>query len=396
MNKNFQANQNNNLINNKNNDFIYVLVFNAVSNVKNSNKSKEIKLKIIRIIIKIIENIIEAELKKVDSEKYRKIKVTNPNISLIFDIKGNYEFFKSLGFNEKFFGQDLCLYLPKNKVNIPLFYKLISFIELLSLDFQDINNSQNYFELNNQNQINFQNNHNNNQFNHNNNQINIMNLGIMGNNNLGNNFNMRRSPSNQGAKILKETGPERYQRALKFNKTPNNKNLLNINQNKNKINNNIGPNIHTLNDFNQNQLNNNFINLDNNILNKDEIGKKCLYLTNDFRAKNNLPLLKWDDSIWRIAYTHSKNMGDKVVPFGHNGFNQRIKQFPFHYRMACENVFMCLGYAYNTIAFEAIKGWINSPGHRKNLLSHTTHCAIATYVAKNGAYYLTQMFVSKI
>ena len=74
---------------------------------------------------------------------------------------------------------------------------------------------------------------------------------------------------------------------------------------------------------------------------RDEIGKRCLQLTNEFRAKNKLPPLKWDDSIWRISYTHSKNMGDKKVPFGHKGFNERIRQFPFHFSLACENVFMC-------------------------------------------------------
>ena len=85
-------------------------------------------------------------------------------------------------------------------------------------------------------------------------------------------------------------------------------------------------------------------------------------------------------------------MGDNIIPFGHNGFNNRLSQFPFHYSTACENVFKCFGCHKNTVAFEVVNGWINSPGHRKNLLSNTTHCAIATYISKNGTYYLTQMF----
>ena len=379
--------------NDNNNDFIYVLVFKAVTNVTNSGRSNELKVKIIRTIINIFQNIIDSELRNQNSEIFRKIQITNPNFSLIFDVKGNYEFFKSLGFNEKYFGEDLCLYLPKENINIPLFYKLISFIELLTLDLQDNNNSQNYFEQN-QNQINFQNNNINNmnsQLN-NNNQMNYIHFGIIiGNNNfnLGNNFNMLRPPSNEGAKILKETGQERYQRALKFTNNPNNMKIK-----ENKINN-FYPNVQTFNYFNQNKFNNNFSNINNNTLNQDEIGKKCFQLTNNFRAQNNLPPLVWDDSIWRISYTHSKNMADKIVPFGHNGFNQRLKQFPFSYKLAYENVFKCLGYGGNKVAFVAIKGWINSPGHRKNLLSNTTHCAIATYISKNGEYYLTQMFARK-
>ena len=358
---NFKINQNNNFANyNNNDDFIYLLVFKAITNLTNSGKTNDLKIKIIRTIIKIFQNIITSELTNKDSENYRKIRVTNPDISLIFDIKGNYEFFKSLGFNEQYFGEDLCLYLPRKNINIPLFYKLISFIELISLNFQD--NSQNYYELKNQNNNNFNNNFNNNisHFN-NNNQINIIHIKIIRNNNMnsGNNFNIIKFPFNQ------------------------NQNMNNWNH---------GSNIQKFNGFNQFQFNNNFQNKNNNILAKDEIGIKCFHLTNNFRANNNLPPLIWDDSIWRISYTHSKNMGDNIVPFGHNGFNNRLSQFPFHYSTACENVFKCFGYHKNTIAFEAVNGWINSPGHRKNLLSNTTHCAIATYISKNGTYYLTQMF----
>jgi uncharacterized protein YkwD len=124
----------------------------------------------------------------------------------------------------------------------------------------------------------------------------------------------------------------------------------------------------------------------------DLIGKKCLELTNEFRLKNNLPKLVWDDSIWAISYTHSENMGKKKVPFSHNGFDQRIAKFPFVYYSAGENVFMAQGYSQYIIAEQAVNGWINSPGHRKNLLGNFSHCAIATYLNERGEFYLTQMF----
>ena len=93
--KNFCRNNNNNLINNNkdNNNYIYELAFNAITNISNSSKSNEVKNKIVRMIIKIFENIIKAEIKKENSQSFRKIQITNPNISLIFDTKGNYEFF---------------------------------------------------------------------------------------------------------------------------------------------------------------------------------------------------------------------------------------------------------------------------------------------------------------
>ena len=441
--------QNSNIIKNNNNndkdndnEFIYELVFNAVSNVSNSDKTNEIKIKIIRIIIKIIENIVKAVTKNEDSEKFRRIKISNPNISLIFEINGIYDFIKLLGFEENFYEQDLYLYLPKNNLNIPLFLKLLSYIELLLLNFQENEDSEtNYYESNEEKDINniLKNNYDiNNTESINSNKINNIEDNKKENDNnqnnkdilqilketrsvrlgyndtnmeYGDNWNIRpQGPSREGAQILKETGKQRYQNALLYS---NNINYNGNNWNMNNFKNNFKPNIHTFNDFNQFSSNENnkfckeekkrtmtlndleFQNPTDMRVCRDEIGKKCLELTNIFRAKNKLPPLKWDDSIWRISYTHSKNMGEKKVPFGHKGFNQRIKQFPFYYSLACENVFMCHGYSQYSIAQNGVDGWINSPGHRKNLLSNTTHCAIATYRTSSGAFYLTQMFARK-
>ena len=63
--------------------------------------------------------------------------------------------------------------------------------------------------------------------------------------------------------------------------------------------------------------------------------------------------------------------------------------------MAYENVFMSWGYREYAVAPAAVNGWINSPGHKKNLLSDTTHCAIASYISRRGEFYLTQMFARK-
>jgi len=415
-------------INKKDDNFIYELVFNIVSNISNSDKPSDIKIKIIRILTKLIENILKAETLGKDSEKYRRVKITNPNISLLFDIKGNYEFIKLLGFEEEFYNEELCLYLPKENLKIPLFQEVLSYIELLLLNFEE-NFENNYYESSENNKIeedekeqsnNFnnieedidiENNiHEDNNINNINNSNNINNIddynGLdikeilkntkdvrLGNNNnnleYGDNWNIRPAgPSREGARILRQTGQERYRKALQF--TNNNSG------NNNKINdNNFHPNIHTFDDFNNYGNSSSFKSNDKFSTVKDDIGKKCLELTNQFRAKNKLPPLKWDDSIWKISLTHSKNMGDGKVPFGHKGFNERIKQFPFHFSLACENVFMCQGYTEYSIAENAVNGWINSPGHRKNLLSNTNFCAIATYRTSSGAYYLTQMFARK-
>ena len=414
-------------IDKKDDNFIYELVFNIVSNISNSDKPNDIKIKIIRILTKLIENILKAETFGKDSEKYRRVKITNPNISLLFDIKGNYEFIKLLGFEEEFYNEELCLYLPKENLKIPLFQEVLSYIELLLLNFEE-NFENNYYEssennkieedekeLNNninniEEDIDIENNiHEDNNISNSDNINNVNNIDDynnmdikeilkntkdvrLGNNNnleYGDNWNIRPAgPSREGARILRQTGQERYRKALQFSN--------NNSGNNNKMNdNNFHPNIHTFDDFNNYGNSSSFKSNDKFSTVKDEIGKKCLELTNQFRAKNKLAPLKWDDSIWKISLTHSKNMGDGKVPFGHKGFNERIKQFPFHFSLACENVFMCQGYSEYSIAENAVNGWINSPGHRKNLLSNTNFCAIATYRTSSGAYYLTQMFARK-
>ena len=414
-------------IDKKDDNFIYELVFNIVSNISNSDKPNDIKIKIIRILTKLIENILKAETFGKDSEKYRRVKITNPNISLLFDIKGNYEFIKLLGFEEEFYNEELCLYLPKENLKIPLFQEVLSYIELLLLNFEE-NFENNYYESSENNKIEEDEKESNNNINnieedidienniHEDNNIsnsdNINNVNNiddynnmdikeilkntkdvrLGNNNnleYGDNWNIRPAgPSREGARILRQTGQERYRKALQFSN--------NNSGNNNKMNdNNFHPNIHTFDVFNNYGNSSSFKSNDKFSTVKDEIGKKCLELTNQFRAKNKLAPLKWDDSIWKISLTHSKNMGDGKVPFGHKGFNERIKQFPFHFSLACENVFMCQGYSEYSIAENAVNGWINSPGHRKNLLSNTNFCAIATYRTSSGAYYLTQMFARK-
>ena len=59
---------------------------------------------------------------------------------------------------------------------------------------------------------------------------------------------------------------------------------------------------------------------------------------------------------------------EAVVPFGHAGFSHRVSQFPFHVNSAAENVAMSHGFSSRQVAKIAVDGWIDSPGHRRNLL----------------------------
>jgi len=124
----------------------------------------------------------------------------------------------------------------------------------------------------------------------------------------------------------------------------------------------------------------------------DEIGREALRLTNEFRATQGLPPLKWHQALCEIGKEHSKNMGDGKVAFGHDGFNERVAKYPFQPLAAAENVAMSRGISSVQVAKVGVDGWIQSPGHRKNLLSNCNYCGIGVYENAQGAYYLTQLF----
>jgi uncharacterized protein YkwD len=82
-------------------------------------------------------------------------------------------------------------------------------------------------------------------------------------------------------------------------------------------------------------------------------------------------------------------MGVGKVPFSHDGFSDRANKVPFFKRSFSENVAYNMGCA--DAVETAVRGWINSPGHRKNMLATNTVCGIAVYNA-GGRYYFTQLF----
>jgi len=122
----------------------------------------------------------------------------------------------------------------------------------------------------------------------------------------------------------------------------------------------------------------------------NNIGKEALRLTNEFRAEQGLQPLLWSQPMADVGLVHSRDMGDGRVPFSHQGFHERVKQFPHRSVSAAENVAMSHGLS--SVAKTAVDGWIDSPGHRKNLLSKHRWCGIGVYRNASGAYYLTQLF----
>lgn len=94
------------------------------------------------------------------------------------------------------------------------------------------------------------------------------------------------------------------------------------------------------------------------------IGKSVLNLTNQYRERYNLTSLQWAPRLADIALEHSRNMAQRGR-LSHDGFAERVMRFP--HSTAAENV--ACNNDFSDPASIAVNGWIQSPGHRQNMIS---------------------------
>lgn len=116
---------------------------------------------------------------------------------------------------------------------------------------------------------------------------------------------------------------------------------------------------------------------------------------NQYRKSHQLPPLALDDRINVQARAHSDAMASGRVPFSHNGFEERIKLISrsIPYRSAAENVAYNQGYS--DPVQQAVEGWINSPGHRKNMEGNFDLTGVGVSKNAKGEYYFTQIFIKR-
>lgn len=120
--------------------------------------------------------------------------------------------------------------------------------------------------------------------------------------------------------------------------------------------------------------------------------QEVIRLVNEIRLENGLKALSYDWELSRVARIKSQDMKDNRY-FAHNSpvygtpF-QMIKNFGISYRSAGENI--AKGYS---TPQAVVNGWMNSSGHRANILNgNYTHIGVG-YVS--GGHYWTQMFIRK-
>ncbi|WP_280769109.1 CAP domain-containing protein [Salipaludibacillus daqingensis] len=117
--------------------------------------------------------------------------------------------------------------------------------------------------------------------------------------------------------------------------------------------------------------------------------KQILELTNGIRRKHDLSSLAWHDGAAQTAFLHSEEMYE-LNYFSHTSENEgelsdRLIKQDVSYRMAAENIA-----AKYVDGIAAVEGWLNSEGHRVNLLNDDlTHLGVGVYED-----YYTQNFIS--
>jgi len=123
--------------------------------------------------------------------------------------------------------------------------------------------------------------------------------------------------------------------------------------------------------------------------------REVVELVNRERAQRGLAPLKVDVGLSRVACVKSEDMRDNGY-FSHESPTygspfDMMRKFGIRFRTAGENI--AAGYP---TPEEAVKGWMNSSGHRANILSSQfTHIGVG--YAKGGPYghYWTQQFIGK-
>jgi uncharacterized protein YkwD len=118
---------------------------------------------------------------------------------------------------------------------------------------------------------------------------------------------------------------------------------------------------------------------------------------NDVRAAHQLPALRWNTRIAEQARQHSARMMHHHF-LSHNdpelgGPGDRLSAAGIAWRACAENIYQEFGRS--DPVQSAIQSWMQSPGHRQNLLSRTyTHTGIGVAVSPRGEFLVTQLFVA--
>ena len=127
------------------------------------------------------------------------------------------------------------------------------------------------------------------------------------------------------------------------------------------------------------------------------IERRIFQAINQVRQENKLKPLEWSAPIAEVARSHSTRMATRRF-FSHEdpkfgGPDKRLSAARIAWRLCGENIFEEYGEA--DPVRSAVRGWMQSPGHRRNILTRGfTHTGIGVAMGRGGTYTITQMFAA--
>jgi uncharacterized protein YkwD len=132
-------------------------------------------------------------------------------------------------------------------------------------------------------------------------------------------------------------------------------------------------------------------------VNISAVERAAFDLLNRKRLEKGLNALVWSDELEQVARLHSQNMADFQF-FSHRGLDNKFVSDRAddaglgRWRAIGENIAFNRGF--DDPVGKAVELWLDSPSHRRNLLSETwKESAVGVAVAEDGSYYFTQVFL---
>lgn len=118
----------------------------------------------------------------------------------------------------------------------------------------------------------------------------------------------------------------------------------------------------------------------------------CYREINRVRQEYGLQALIWWPELSDCAREHCQNMADGKCAIGHDGFEERFERMQkiARLRLFGENVAYCYNYEDPIAIF--VDGWMESEGHRENILGNFKKTGIGLVITKEGKFYITQLF----
>lgn len=126
-----------------------------------------------------------------------------------------------------------------------------------------------------------------------------------------------------------------------------------------------------------------------------ELERKIFVAINNHRLRKRLKPLIWDDKVQEAAREHSQRMAEARF-FAHEdpqrgNVGARLKRRRIAWTMCGENIATQKGYTDRVGV--AVTGWMESPGHRENIMTEEfTHTGVGIFRRADGTYYYTQIF----